>query len=352
MGAEFLRVRARESGQTRCRLTQKPLKQRGTQLASPTRSKCSTSEPQQPKKRNEVRAMYIKVYLGRLIPIIVFVVAAASASLAQDGRIAGGEGRILELIDELKDLIQSAETARSTDRHLVQELGEIVRRYDWPWRVSLLHDDFRDGDYTSDPSWIAKRGDFSVTLAGLRTRFEPINPSRKTSENTALDLLEGIFRGVAERTVESQPEGPLAADIYTDLRITNAFAVKLDIASREYFEGGSRLEFGPYRGSQQDWGYRLVYEPGKTPSFTLLRVAPGRSSIIEIADALDDLDDGRTHQIEWRRAPDGEMLVRLDGKDIIRTVDRANTDSFEGFMISNKGGDYTIRRIAIFGAHK
>jgi len=296
--------------------------------------------------------MHRKAYLGRLIPTITFIVIAVSASLAQDGRIAGGEGRTLELVDQLKDVIQRAETARSTDRRLVQELRELVRRYDWPWRVSLLHDDFRDGDYTADPRWVAKRGDFWVTQEGLRTRFEPTTPTRRTSENTAVDILEGIFRGVAGRRAEPQPEGPSAADIYTDLRITNAFAAKLDVASRGYSQEVNRLEFGPYRGSQQDWGYRLVYEAGKKPSFTLLRVAPGRSSIIEVSDVVPDLDDGRMHQIEWRRAPDGEMIVLLDGKDIIRTVDRANNDSFEGFAISNKGGDYTIRQIAIFGTQK
>jgi hypothetical protein len=55
------------------------------------------------------------------------------------------------------------------------------------------------------------------------------------------------------------------------------------------------------------------------------------------------------HQIEWRRVPDGEMIVFLDGKEIIRTLDRADPDGFDGFTIANKGGDYTIRQIAIFG---
>ena len=293
--------------------------------------------------------MRSRAYLSYLFPITTFIVMAVSVSLAQDGRNAASDGRTLELVDQLKDIIQRAETAHSTDRRLVQELREIVRRYDWPWRVSLLYDDFRDGDYASEPRWIAKRGEFWVTQGGLRSRFETPTASRKVADTSTVDLLEGIFRGITGRRAEAQVEPPADAEIHTDLHVTNAFAVRLDIAARGYFQEGGRLEFGPDRGDQQEGGYRLGYEAGQRPSVTLLRVAPGRSSIIESYRATEDLDDGRMHQIEWRRVPDGEMIVFLDGKEIIRTLDRADHDDFDGFTIANKGGDYTIRQIAIFG---
>src|ERR671918_290829 len=107
--------------------------------------------------------MRSRAYLSYLFPITTFIVMAVSVSLAQDGRNAASDGRTLELVDQLKDIIQRAETAHSTDRRLVQELREIVRRYDWQWRVSLLYDDFRDGDYAADPTWIVNRGEFWVT---------------------------------------------------------------------------------------------------------------------------------------------------------------------------------------------
>ena len=240
------------------------------------------------------------------------------------------------------------------DPRFISELRELARRYDWPWRASLLYDDFRDGDYTFDPRWIVTGGDFWVSQGtGLRTRFDPPSPSRRSSESSAVDLLEGIFRGVtARRGPEAEPQAASAADIHSDVRITNAFAIKFELATRGHSQPGNRLEFGPYRGAQQDWGYRLAYDPGKRPSFTLLRLTPGRSAIIEIYDQAMDVDDGRPQQVEWRRGTDGEMVVFLDGKEIIRTVDRAYNDSFEGFTISNKGGDYTISQVAIFGTSR
>jgi hypothetical protein len=82
-----------------------------------------------------------------------------------------------------------------------------------------------------------------------------------------------------------------------------------------------------------------------------LRIAPGRSAIIETYDRGLDLEDGNPHIIEWRRADDGEMVVLLDDKEIIRTVDRAHSDSFNGFNIVNKGGVYELKEISIFGTH-
>jgi hypothetical protein len=115
---------------------------------------------------------------------------------------------------------------------------------------------------------------------------------------------------------------------------------------------GSRLEFGPYQGRERNQGYRLVYTPGSKPAFSLHRVAPGRSSTIEVYDQLVNLEDGRSHNIEWRRGTDGEMVVLLDDKEIIRTIDRAAQESFDGFTVINGGGDYTFSQIAIFGTQQ
>ncbi len=65
-----------------------------------------------------------------------------------------------------------------------------------------------------------------------------------------------------------------------------------------------------------------------------------------------NLEDNRTHLLEWRRNTDGEMVVLVDGKEILRTVDRALQDPFDGFTVINRGGDYTFSRIALFGTER
>jgi len=134
--------------------------------------------------------------------------------------------------------------------------------------------------------------------------------------------------------------------------MSSAFAVKLQLKFGGYPDGDNRLEFGPYLSDERDSGYRLAYESANRSSISLLRVAPGRSAVIETFDRSVNVEDGNLHTIEWRRAADGEMVVLLDDKEIIRTLDRAHADWFDGFTIINKGGVYELKEISIFGVHR
>ena len=43
------------------------------------------------------------------------------------------------------------------------------------------------------------------------------------------------------------------------------------------------------------------------------------------------------------------LTIRVDGKVLIRTVDRAFSGDFDGVVMINRGGDYTIRSIRVDG---
>jgi len=266
------------------------------------------------------------MYFSRFLLVAIFLtIVPVFSARAQVDRKPAGETRILELVDQLKDVIQKAEKSRTSDPGLIQQLRDLVRRYDWPWRVALLYDDFRDGNYTANSSWIVDKGDFRVTRGfGLRSVFtQPVTPTRgpsqRRSERSAIEIIGGMIdeisgRGEKEterRELAPNPPLPSAAEIYTALRISNPFAVKLQMTSRGNPEESSRLEFGPYQGRERNRGYRLVYIPGKKPVFALLRISPGRSSVIEVYDQSVNLEDGRSHGLEWRRGTDGEMVVLL-----------------------------------------
>jgi len=143
---------------------------------------------------------------------------------------------------------------------------------------------------------------------------------------------------------------PRAAEISAPVAIGNAFAIRARVTSRAKPVTGMRIEFGPYRGNGREWGYRLAYNPGQRPSFEILRFSPGRSAAVETYDVFADLEDGKAHELEWRRDRDGAMSVFLDGTEIVRAVDRGITEYFDGFTIVNLGGDYTFEEIEIFGA--
>jgi hypothetical protein len=262
------------------------------------------------------------------------------------------DGRTLELVDRLKEILQRQERNRNADPKLLEQLRDLVRRYDWPWRARLLSEDFSQSNYRLEPTWVVAQGDFRLTRQGLRTVFLP--PSRsvqRKEESPTLDILGGILKGMTGSGGSSEPPpAPSSAEIYADLRISNAFAFNLQMLSRATSDADRRLEFGPYQGRERGSGYRLAYNPGRRPAFELLRISRGRSSVIEVSESAVDLEDGASHGLEWRRSPDGEMTVFLDGREIIRALDRASGDDFDGFAVVNGGGDYTFVRIEIFGA--
>ncbi len=288
-----------------------------------------------------------------------FTIVSASAVRAQMDQEQVSGSRTQELVDLLKDVIRGAEHDRRSSFSITRQLKDLVRRYDWPWRVSLLYDDFRDGDYTYNPRWTVNRGEFWVRRGGgLGTYLELPSSGRyrtsdRGSDSPALDVLTDILLGNREQTAgEAQTGAKPEAEIITRVGISNAFALKLKIDSKNYGDRTNRLEFGPYQGQDRSSGYRLAYESGSAPSLSLLRFGSNRSSVIERVGQEIVLDDGVPHTFEWRRSGDGEMVVLLDAKEVIRTVDRAYSDPFDGFAFINKGGEFEVQQISIFGTQQ
>lgn len=287
---------------------------------------------------------------------IFLALAPALAARAQTDQGAAAGDRTQELVDQLKEVIRGAEQDRRSNPTTTKQLRDLVRRYDWPWRVSLLYDDFRDGDYTYNPRWVVNQGEFWVARgAGLRSNFDALgSTTRRTSDrrsdSPALEILGEILLGGRERDAgKSQVSLKSESEIFTRVGITNAFAAKLQLNLRSSTERNTRIEFGPYQGEDRSSGYRLAYDSGRTPTLSLLRFGPNRSAVIEIADQGISLEDGNPHTIEWRRGNDGEMVILLDNKAVIRTVDRAYDNSFDGFAVINKGGEFELKQVSIFG---
>jgi hypothetical protein len=295
--------------------------------------------------------------MSRIIALAIFLtVAPVFLVQAQMDPGPGGAGQTQELVDQLKELIRGAEQDRRSNPSMTKQLRDLVRRYDWPWRVALLYDDFHDGDFTYDPRWIVKHGEFRVVRgAGLRSYFDPsasgmYRTSDRRSDSPALELLGGLLLGGRERAVgEIQSGSKSEAEIFTRVGITKAFALKLQLNIKNYVDRNTRLEFGPFQGEERNSGYRLAYESGRTPSLSLLRFESNRSAVIEMVDQGIVLEDGNPHTIEWRRGNDGEMVVLLDNKEVMQTVDRAHDDPFDGFAVINNGGEFELKQVSIFG---
>ena len=296
--------------------------------------------------------------------------SARAPSYAADAPPEGAPGaapeddaRVQEIVDRLRAIVTQAERERSADVTLLQQLRNLVNDYYWPWRVALLDDDFRDGDFTVNPEWAVANGDFRVEpRAGLRSRFTPPEPPAASApepkardRDLATRLFGAIMTEVTRDSQTREPEAPqpalpTQAEIHTTLDITNAFAITIELTSLGAAARNGAIQFGPYQGYQRETGYRIEYKSGPRPVLQLLRVFPSASSVIEIANLESGFEDGQPHTIEWRRDLEGGMAVIVDGNEVMRTTDRALRERFNGFTLINLGGDYGFRRVAVSGA--
>ena len=215
-----------------------------------------------------------------------------------------------------------------------------------------LDDDFSDGDYRRNPAWTVLSGDFRIDRNGLRSVVEVPEEGASTGPSLHSDRPEDIglamLKLFLEQTGNVRPEAASAAAetarIFVSAPIRNAFEMELELASRQSM--GS-LEMGVFQGNRPDGGYRLVYRPGARPGLSLIRVTSDGSDVIASSDGAINLEDDSFHILTWTRDEDGEMRISVDGRRVIQARDTRFRERFQGFVLANHGGDYSLGRIRV-----
>jgi hypothetical protein len=293
----------------------------------------------------------------KLLPLFImisfFIPASATAQPTTD------EKTTQQLVDELKKLTDQAEQNRTASYRFIDQLRDLTARYDWPCGKEILFDNFRDGDFQRNPSWNSSSDAFWVTRSvGLQTQLSSRRGSRndqganQSVEETLLGIIIESTMNKHQQKRDRRFDKPDRADIYAAVPVSNAFAIKLKISSmgRDLQDGS--FEWGPYQGQTADSGYRLVYQAGNRPALKLVAYRRGMSSVVDLYDRGKLLEDGNMHKITWQRSANGQMTVLFDGQQIMQVRDRSYRDPFNGFVMTNRGGDYAIRSVSIFGANR
>ncbi len=246
-------------------------------------------------------------------------------------------------IVQLKQLINRADSNRQADRRLLEDLRQIVRKYDWPWQRIIVEDAFSDGEFRRNPAWQVLQGDFWVGRnEGLRT-----NVAVRRQRNNQQDLGVALLGALLGQQQSQRQDGP--ATIALPARIDNAFHLEATLMSAST-EG--LLELGVYRGENDSRGLRLSYRPGQRRSLELTRMRGGEKIFIASYDRPLTLKKGRRHLLTWTRRPDASMSIKLDDQELIRTSPssrRGKGRDFDGFFLANKGGNYALSSIKILG---
>jgi len=293
------------------------------------------------------------MYFRSLCLVSVFALGLGSA-MAQDTKYQPwpgadtGSGEVDKMVQDIEKLIDQAEKDRAADPQFLQDLRGVLAGYQNPWSERLLYDDFRDGNYTGNPKWTVSSGAFKVDTKGnnigLRSTIVAPGTTQSTG-NVATDILGAILS--SQNTQQSVSTAPYAA-IYTPVKVSNAFATRIEFVSGER---RGRIDFGPYQGPSGSVAYRVAYLPGQTKdSLRLIRITSKGAVAIGTYKGALNLEDNRRHVIEWTRDRNGVMKVLLDGQEMITATDRTIVQPFDGFMMINGGGTYYVRSVTLDGS--
>jgi hypothetical protein len=291
-----------------------------------------------------IRKIFLIVVLAAVLP------CAATAQSSKYGSWKQGGGDSGQLLQELKKLIDEAERSRAADPRFIWDLRSLMRRHGNPWQVSLLSETFSDGDYTRNPAWTVASGKFEVPRQGglmsdvssYASQNDQGSSQGQSRDDVALQLLGALLnKNSQSRNTESRYDrGP--AEIYLPLRISNSFSIRADIGGRG--EGGA-FELRVFQGQRRLRGYALAYN--EQSGLTLIDRHRGRNAgVIESVRMKKSLLDGVEHRLEWSRDQAGEMVVKVDDKEVMRVVDGGFRDPFEGIRMVNGGG-----QLVLFGLH-
>jgi len=263
------------------------------------------------------------------------------------------------LVKDLNALIRKAEKDRAANPVFLRDLKDLAARYENPWSMRLLFDDFADGDYVRDPQWSVTSGEFWVERGyGLRSKVvvqaqAPSAPQKVSKEQLAISILGAVLQGRSKDTGTAQQPAAAAAParpaaIKTRVTITNAFAVSLDFSS---WNSQGRFNVAVSQGTGAA-GYSVAYIPGANGAkgqLELIKTTSRGQSVIDGA-SVATLEDKRTHTLAWTRRSDGTMDVSIDGKKALSTRDQSFRDAFNALTLSSSGADVIVKSVGVMGA--
>ena len=132
------------------------------------------------------------------LALVILVAGAGPAAAQRYEALTTDTERLQQLVDEIRDLIDEVDRARAADPRFVRDVRSVLGRYDNPWRVPLVAEDFRNGDFTRNPAWVGDGGKFFVSRRdGLHSYADPsrlaLTPPTPRTRDRTQDTVAGIL---------------------------------------------------------------------------------------------------------------------------------------------------------------
>lgn len=282
-------------------------------------------------------------------------VALSQLSAQQYRPWQGNANNLQGMFNELKQMIREADRAGAADPAFLDDLNDFVQRYERfgtnngnnnppavGWSRVVLSENFRDGDYTRNPSWVVRSGNWRIDTNGsnIGLRSSVYSAYAGNSQNVAQALLGALFQQPGQQNVAAQ-----VAQIGVAANIPNGFQLKVEFNSRA---AGGRIDF-VVTNVQNAASYVVSYTPGSGNGIQLLKVTNRGTNILASSNSNISLEDGRYHVVELNRDGRGDMNVLVDNRVVARSSDNSLNRGFNDFTIANGGGTYWIKSVIING---
>ena len=272
------------------------------------------------------------------------------------GYAADADRQTLEsILSDLEKKIEDADKRMIAHPKFLEELRALVKQYRSRLRLAYLSEDFDDGEYRNNPTWVVTSGKFKVTgshrlLSEVSAEQPKTPPSSSSEKSNPLDIfLKDVLKSTPEEEKETgeTPATTSEARIQTLTKIGPEFEADLTFLSRSSWGSMEVVLLG---GTQNTPYYRIVYRAGASSErpIEIIRERDGRSYLIDTATRYPNLDDNIPHRLQWIRDSQGRMRVVVDGKEVLSTYEIYYRSNFSGLALVNNGGTYEWGPISVF----
>ena len=301
------------------------------------------------------------VRTASLLLVFCWVINPALPVLAAEegkyGQWQSTDNQLEKMIDELDLIIEEGSNARAAHPDFLKDLQKTIDKYRIPKKIVFFSDNFADNDFNNNPVWTVSLGEYSIDRYGslyssIAIRKPPPQEEAKEESNgdSGIRVLLDVLNELAKDGKDQQGTGVSAdqAVIYSNATIPNSFILQYSFRSTSSWGGTS---IGVFQGDDLKTGYHLIYQasPAEDRPMQLVRYRYSKPYIVdEVRENGPDLDDGLDHDIRFVRGSNGDMVVTVDGKEVLRSSDLSYQDDFAGVAISNSGGSYAYDNIEFF----
>lgn len=266
-----------------------------------------------------------------------------------------------QLLNELSQEVDDADKRMVAHPNFIKELRKLVDKYRAKLRDTFINETFSDGDFHRNPVWQVMRGTFSITedrrlYSHADSYYKEEQQQEPERKKEAFEIIIGEILKPREGDDQEEPASDRErveeeAAVRTKATISPDYEVDMTVVSDSTW---GNMEIVLLGGNNLNARYRLRYYPSPSQDrpIEIIRERNGRQYMIDSATKYPDLDDGRTHRIQWSRDTGGKMKVLVDGQEIISTVEVYYRDKFKGIELVNHGGTYEWGPIRVMQAEK